>query len=63
MKDEKIYKAGTTIEFHWGCNFAGCGGTEEVVLEEDFTQSELGEWARDIMENNLAPEYWFKEIK
>ena len=58
----KIFKAGTTVLLHYSCNFAGCKGYTEYVLESDYTESDLNDLAYEQAVEHVAVEGWF-EVK
>jgi hypothetical protein len=58
---EKVYKKGTTVWLCCATHDPQSREHEEYVLEEDMTESEIQEMAKDFMWNTKEPNWWFEE--
>ena len=48
------------IRFHWRCDLPGSHGSEAVDVPDETTIDDLEYLAREYMEANLHPTYWYE---
>ena len=44
------------------CNFYGCSTTHFIEVKDNTSKKELDELAREWMENDIQPTYYFEEV-
>ena len=59
----KVYVKGTKVRFHYCVNLVGTEGTEDHVLEKDYSEEALDEEAFEIAMEALQPESWYEVIE
>lgn len=63
MMEEKVYPKGTKIKLNCACRIVGSQETDEIILDEDMTESQVDELAREFMEERIGPEWGFEEVE
>lgn len=60
---KKKNKKGTKVRLHCCTHDSGSEDYEDIVLEDDCTDEELEEMAKEFMYDTKEPEYWFEVLE
>jgi hypothetical protein len=55
-----MYKKGTKVRLYCCTHDAQSKEYEDIILDEDTSETMLNEMAKDFMYNTKEPEYWFE---